>query len=479
MCADAEARTPTTRTPLRAATFRLLRMRVARRLGWGVADQALSSLTNLVVTLSVAQTLGAVQFGAFTLAYVTYGFALTASKALASDPLLVRFGGADAATWRRAIAGCSGTAAAVGMASSACVLGISALTDGTTRDAFLALGLVLPVLLIQDSWRYAFFAIRRGGQAFLNDTVWALTLVPAVIFLRVSGHANVFWFVLAWGAAAGVAAIVGVLQTRVLPNLWNSRLWLAQHRDLGLRYLAEGASASAAGQLRTIGIGIILGLAAVGYVQAAFTLLGPVMILMYGAGAVMVPEIVQVFRRSPRDVPKVCFAYGTAIAAAALVWGGVLLIALPRGLGGLLLGEVWEPAYPLIPLIALAFMGGSLQAGAGAGLRALGAARRSLRAMIVSSIAVVVCPLLGALLGGTSGVALGAAAAAWFGALVWWRHLGAALREAAGKPVAQGEPASQSANIEVGLSKTEGDPDVLSTRSEGSADITDEPHSSR
>ena len=44
----------------------------ARRLGWGVADQGMSSLTNFLMSIYVARTLGAVQFGAFSLAYVTY-----------------------------------------------------------------------------------------------------------------------------------------------------------------------------------------------------------------------------------------------------------------------------------------------------------------------------------------------------------------------------------------------------------------------
>lgn len=63
----------------------------ARRLGWGVADQAVSSLTNYAVVLYIARSLGAEQFGVFSLAYVTYGFALNASRGLATDPLLVRF----------------------------------------------------------------------------------------------------------------------------------------------------------------------------------------------------------------------------------------------------------------------------------------------------------------------------------------------------------------------------------------------------
>ena len=47
-----------------AALWRLPRQAV-RRLGWGVADQAVSSLTNFAVSIYVARTLGAVQFGAF------------------------------------------------------------------------------------------------------------------------------------------------------------------------------------------------------------------------------------------------------------------------------------------------------------------------------------------------------------------------------------------------------------------------------
>ena len=66
----------------------LLRGQTSRRLGWGVADQAVSSLTNFVVVLLVARSLGAVQFGAFSLAYVTYGFALNASRGLATYPLM-------------------------------------------------------------------------------------------------------------------------------------------------------------------------------------------------------------------------------------------------------------------------------------------------------------------------------------------------------------------------------------------------------
>jgi hypothetical protein len=63
--------------------------------------------------------------------------------------------------------------------------------------AFVALGLVLPALLLQDSWRYAFFANGQGRKAFLNDAVWAVSLVPAMLLAARDG--SVFTFLLAWG----------------------------------------------------------------------------------------------------------------------------------------------------------------------------------------------------------------------------------------------------------------------------------------
>src|SRR5881275_2314807 len=109
-----------------AVPWRLVRQ-AGRRLSWGVADQAVSSLTNFAVSIYIARTLGAVQYGAFSLAYVTYGFALNASRGLATDPLLVRFSGTDIPTWRRAVTKCTGTAAIVGLTTGAIILVAAAL----------------------------------------------------------------------------------------------------------------------------------------------------------------------------------------------------------------------------------------------------------------------------------------------------------------------------------------------------------------
>ena len=395
----------------------------------------MSTLTNFLLSIFVARTLGATQFGAFSLAYLTFGFALNASRGLSIEPLLIRFSGTDLRTWRRATAGSTGTALLVGLAAGACALAAGALVGGTTGLAFIALGLTLPGLLLQDSWRYAFFALGRGHHAFINDTIWAAIQIPALALLKMSGHANVFWFVLAWGVSAAVGAAIGALQARVVPNLAGATQWLVRHRDLGPRYLAENTGGNAADTLRGYGVSYILGLAAVGYVQAAGVLMGPFKILFFGMGMITIPEAARILRRSPRHLPLYCVGVSTGLTVLALVWGVVLLVALPRGLGHLMLGSLWRPTYPLVLPATLAVMAMCATTGAGIGLHALAAARRSLRAVILTSVLVVACTLVGAVTGGTLGTMRYYAAASWLGALVSWWQLRQALQESGTVPV--------------------------------------------
>ena len=113
--------------------------RIAKRAGWGVADQALSSLTNFAVGVFVARELGPAEFGAFSLAFATYLFALNASRGLATDPLSVRFSDVPAASWREAASAATGTAVLVGVVLGAgCVL-VGLALDNVVGRAFLAL----------------------------------------------------------------------------------------------------------------------------------------------------------------------------------------------------------------------------------------------------------------------------------------------------------------------------------------------------
>jgi O-antigen/teichoic acid export membrane protein len=395
----------------------------------------MSSLSNFLLSIYIARTLGAAEFGAFTLAYVTYGFAINASRGLAVEPLLVRFSGTVFPTWRRATARCTGTALLVGLAAGVCALAAGRLIRGTTGMAFVGLGLTLPALMLQDSWRYAFFALGRGYHAFVNDTIWTLILLPSLVFLKLTGHANVFWFVLAWGGGAAVGAAIAPLQARVVPNLAGATAWLSRHRDLGPRYLAENTAGSAASSVRGYSVSALLGLAAVGYIQAANTLMGPLSIIFAGISLITLPEAAKLVRSSPRRLPLFCAVVSTALTVLALVFGAALLLALPHGLGHLMLGRLWRPTYPLVLPATLSVMASCATTGALVGLHALGAARRSLRSVVPASVLVVVGAIVGAETGGALGSMRYVAAASWLATILTWWQFRRALLDSSTVPV--------------------------------------------
>jgi O-antigen/teichoic acid export membrane protein len=395
------------------------------RLSWGLADQAASSLSNFAVGIYVARSLGLSAFGVFSLAWVTYGVVLSVSRGLATDPLVVRFSGVPEASWRGAVTRASGTALGVGgVIGAACLVAGTAL-GGRVGPAFACLGVVLPGLLVQDAWRYSFFAAGTGRKAFVNDVVWGVALAPALLAAARVGSVSAF--VLAWGGSAAVAAGYGCLQSGLRPRPAGARRWLREHRDLGYRYLVENVGVSGASQLRAYGLGAIVGVAAVGVVRGAELLLGPFMAVLMGLSLVTVAEAARVLRRAPHRLGGFCLVLGGGQAVAALLWGGALLL-VPDRLGELVLGDVWSAASALIVPVTLGVAGAGLGTGAAAGLRALAAARRSLRCQLFASACYVGGGLGGAVVAGTAGSAWGVAAASLCGSAAWWLQLRSALR---------------------------------------------------
>ncbi|MFD3625919.1 hypothetical protein [Streptomyces sp. NPDC058698] len=405
---------------------RSARRAVAGRLSWGLADQAASSLSNFAVGIYVARSLGLTAFGVFSLAWVTYGVVLNVSRGLATDPLVVRFSGVPEASWRTAVARSSGTSLGVGAVIGAVCLVAGLGIGGDLGTAFAGLGVVLPGLLLQDAWRYAFFAAGDGRKAFVNDVVWGVALVPAMV---VAAHVGtVTAFLLAWGGSAAVAAGYGCLQSGIRPRPAGVREWHRDHRDLGYRYLVENVGVSGASQLRAYGLGAIVGVGAVGEIRGAELLLGPFLAVLMGLSLVTVAEAARVLRHAPRRLGTFCLLLGGGQAVGALSWGAALLL-VPDRLGELVLGDVWSSASELIVPVTLGVAGAGLGTGAAAGLRALAAARRSLRCQMFASACYVIGGIGGAVVGGTVGSAWGVAAAAACGSAVWWLQLRSALRE--------------------------------------------------
>lgn len=392
---------------------------VAGRIGWGLADQALSSLTNFALGILAARTLGAREFGAFSLAFAVYVIVLGTTRALTSEPLVVRYSHTPESQWRRAVEDATGTALAVAAVGGVVLVAYGAVAGPPLGPALAALGLTIPGLMIQDTYRISFFAVERGRSAFVNDLIWAIGLGTALVWLFAVGDPSLVDFMLAWGLSATVAALFGALQANGLPQPQRIRNWWVEHRALAPRFAGEFAAGSGATQVSVFGIVTVGSLAAAGILRAGGILMGPLNVLFMGINLVAIPEGVKALRRSPRELIRRSTMVSLALSLSGLAWGFFLLL-IPQSIGESLLGTVWDDTREVIFPLAVSMCGLGIVTGATVGLRALAAARRSLRARIVTAPLLIAGPVSGVVIAGAPGAAWGGAITSLASGFVWW-----------------------------------------------------------
>jgi O-antigen/teichoic acid export membrane protein len=399
-----------------------------RRLGWGLADQSLSSLTNFALAVLVARQVSTAGLGAFGLAFTTYTITLGATRALCGETLTVRFSATHHDEWRQGAASATGMALVLGTLAGIGCAAASFLFSGTLGPSLLVLGISMPGLIVQDTWRSAFFANLRGSYAFTNDLVWAIAQVALVAAVLVVGAKSAPAFILAWAGAANVGAVFGIVQAGFLPRPDHARRWLSRHRDLGPRYLIEFVARNAAQSGAMYATAGFAGLAAAGALRGAQVALGPLNIFNMGITSPAIAESVRMARRSPRRMLHAVALLAVFLVVVFVVWG-VGMYMLPASVGEKLLKQSWLPAHSVIlPYTAVMAASGMLTA-ATVGLRAMAASKRSMQARLVTGVLSVAGGCVGAATYGAVGAALGLAAGLWIGGIQWWIQLVGAVRE--------------------------------------------------
>jgi O-antigen/teichoic acid export membrane protein len=390
-----------------------------RRLGWGAADQAFSSITNFALGIAVARTTTPQDFGAFSIAFATYTISFGLARALTSEVLAVRFSASVGTDRRRGIAAATGVAIVLGAIIGIACLAVGAFVSGALGKALLVLAPAMPWLLLQDTWRYAFFAAGRPVSAFINDVVWAIVLFPLLALLLLTDRDAVGWLMFAWELSALVAALVGIWQARLLPDPTQVRGWLRDQRDYIGPFLGEFAALRGASQVVTYAVAAIGGLAAAGAIRGGFILLSPLNVFFLGFRNVIVPEGIRLLERSTTALRSRSAFLSSGLAFLAATWGAILL-SLPSSAGATLLGDTWPAARDVILPLTVMMVGAGLTIGPSAAVRSLAAVRRSLRTRLAIAALTIVGGVVGVQVAGSTGAAWALAAAACVGSGAWW-----------------------------------------------------------
>ncbi|MFD7911534.1 hypothetical protein ACFV30_12470 [Streptomyces sp. NPDC059752] len=378
-----------------------------------VLDQAASSATNILVLVLAARLSSASGFADFSMVYVTFNVLLGLNMAYVGQSLVLEKGEGLGPACRSALGFTAAASAAVG----ALLLAVGLALAGATGTAFLALGLVLPLVLLQDGLRYCFSALRTPQRALAADALRLLCVVAALA-LQPEG-ASAGRLVLVWGLSALPALAVGLWLLR--PYVRGSRTDLRPYLrrgHLGQRFVVEFAVGNGSSQLAVLGLGVFATPLAVGALRGATTLFGPLNVLFNSANAFGPPVLGRLGGK--RATVRATAALGLVLAAVGAGWATALYL-LPDRLGRELLGDTWAGASALLPATGAQYAAMGLGTCALLTLRVL-APKATLSLQVVFSLLSVGLLLGGYAVWGVAGAAWGLAAGSALKALAaWWR----------------------------------------------------------
>ena len=267
-----------------AGRDRLARIGTGRgRATWSILDQGLSSFTNFGLAIVVARESSTKELGAFEILFSIYLFAVGCSRALSSEPLLVRHSDNTQREVEGPAARAMGAAFLVSILAGLICLLIAPAFESEVRGPLIAFGVMMPGLLVQDAWRYVFFAAGRPAKAFVNDAIWTVVQFSLLGWLLLRERPGLTMLVLAWGVSALVGAVIGVVQAGILPRPTQVGIWWRDQRELAWRFLGEFTVGTGAAQLCIWLIGLVGGLKVLGALRGALVLIGPMRIFLAAA----------------------------------------------------------------------------------------------------------------------------------------------------------------------------------------------------
>ncbi|MGN6252659.1 MAG: hypothetical protein ACTHNS_12670 [Marmoricola sp.] len=384
------------------------------RLSLITIDQAAAGASNVVVAVLAARLLSAPSFGLFGLIFLVYALLQGVSRAIVGDPLLVH---PEDAEQRPEQALGTGLALGLALGVLACAAaGVAGLWNGSFAGALAVLGVLAPMLVLQDLGRYLGFAVRRPGVSLVLDLVWLVLVVAGAVVLAVVHERTLVAFIAVW---AGSGALAGALTGRLFAlRLRPDLTWLREKWSFAWRYLISYASTQG-GALA--GGALVVGLAgarALAGIQGALLLVRPFMTVQTAAIAAGVSDIA----RAEGDGAAVR-ASGLRISAltgALAAANALVLLVLPGSWGSAVLGASWSAAQPLLLPTAVQVVLLGLMTGARSGLLGLRAVDTAVRIDVPTTVGVLVATVVGALVDGARGAVWAVAVVQLLATAVWW-----------------------------------------------------------
>jgi hypothetical protein len=379
----------------------------------------LSSGTQLLLIVLVARQADPSTLGAVSIALLAHGFLLGVARAAIGEIVLLRCRADPSATRHEACRGLflalpAGAAVALGLVGAAAVIG------GDVGHFLLLMALAAPLVYAQDVLRYVAYGAGRVEQAVLVDGVWFVVQVAVSAVLLATGQATPSRLILAWVLGAGMGALALLLPWRLWPRPVAVNRWWREERARAGGFLADFLVSNGMWQGSFLLLGTLMPLDELAGLRVAIVSVSPLANLLAGVRTLGLAHLAGL-RAHPARACRRAAQIGLGLAGAAAVYG-VGLVLLPDRWGAELFGETWAEAAALVGIVAVAEVIRLPTFAAIDLVKVLGAPVELVRTRLTGGIGVITGLLLGGVVAGPQGAAMGSAAGYAWNELIWWRR---------------------------------------------------------
>lgn len=397
--------------------------RVATRTTWGVLDQLMWSLGNVVLTILVASSVSGAEFGRFSAAFAIVLVVAGSAGALCFEPLVML----DAEDRGRSQPVVLRMAAAIGVGSGL-LMAAASVVFTSLADVMLLLALGLPVYVVMEVLRGTLNYSGHTKLLFELDALWtALSILFLLAGRQVEATTGVLG--LLWCAAALPSIAIGIRCTRPRSSQTRENV-LPTTMRFGPSFVFEYLVSSGIAQLVPIVVAVAATFEAAAELRLIQVAFGPVTALFAGIRVVAMPQL-RDHHRAGGDLRRTVVMMVSALAASALMYG-LVLWTVDESLLTRLFGEAWPAAAALLPIAVAIRCSNAVSLAAILVARVTEHVVGSRRIRIVVGTCMVLGSFFGALHDGSRGAITGLLLAQIVGVVAWFTLIRNDLNGAAG-----------------------------------------------
>lgn len=300
----------------------------------------LSSLGNFALSIAIARNASISELGQFALAFAVYALNTGLIRSAIAEPLSAKM--LDASDFRRSAGRPSLMGILFGMVSIA--VGVA------VNNPYLVIaGWSMHGCSLYDYIKLLNQATLNAKVATLQEASWLVLSIGSGI-LTLTGILTPLGGFACWiGSSAFLGyAFATFLKTEIRPSWACSLVPSRTSFAFGLDFLLGSGTA----QISMTVLAGTAGNVVVGAIRGAGTLFGPVTIIVNSARLLLIPVISRHRATKSSDLMRMSVLVSILLVSASLALAGMVCL-LPASVGGLLLGDNWRFAAPLLPCLAL------------------------------------------------------------------------------------------------------------------------------